>query len=170
MANDAQQPARSRWRFSIRELLLLTTTIAAVAAFVADQYRKTLPFHPTKLAAEFGQYDHIRHLLNHIQPSRLVDSSGNTSDALIEREYLIELPQTLHKELLERLNNDALEMLKKDGCKVRGHGRGRGDELIQTFQVKYSRQGMRGIVVFRLVRRSDDLAALFILIYEQADR
>lgn len=48
------------WSFSLRELILLMTAIAAFLGYAMTKYERSKRFTPTKLAQNFGSLDSVR--------------------------------------------------------------------------------------------------------------
>jgi hypothetical protein len=162
------------WRFSIRELLLLTTTVAALVAVFLAWYRDSQPFARSLLSQEFGSGAHIRAAAAPLssQPVLINGGGGGGGDGhthTIEYGYSIVLPRDVRGQFMTRLHSDAQQMLSKDQKGCRGSSTGGGDDL-SDFSYSYHGGPSRGVIVVRRIDRSDDEMHLGILIYEHEDQ
>jgi hypothetical protein len=161
------------WRFSIRELLLLTTAVAALVAAFLAWYRDRQPFARSLLSQEFGTVMHIRTAAAPLysQPVQINGGGGGSGDRhsqTIEYSYSIALPRDVRGQFMSRLNSDAHQMMSKDRSRYRGITTNIAD--LSDFSYTYHGGPSRGVIVVRRVDRSDDEMHLSILIYEHEDQ
>jgi hypothetical protein len=157
--------------FSIRELLLLTATAAAMVAVFLAYYRDSRPFRESSLLREFGGKQIHSAVVLHAKPAILSGGgggSGNQHASSRELHYLIELPKTARGPFMTSLHQDALRMLDQD-C-PRYHGGADGGNDLRGFSYRYQGDGLRGVIVVRRVDISDEQMHLNVHIYEHPDR
>lgn len=166
---------QSPWRFSLRELLLLTTTVAVVAAFVANNLsRQPQPFSPSRLSAEFGQSGHLVSALkragqkNHVPFSGGGGRSGHGNAMHADRMYYLDVPPELRGPLMQQLEQDARAMLTKDQLEVRGTGKSKSGDIVTAFELAYYGAALQGHLAVRTINLSGDRIALLVYIYEHA--
>jgi hypothetical protein len=160
------------WRFSIRELLLLTATVAALVALFLAYYQASQPFSPSVLNQEFGSGSHIRAAAAPLHPQIVlihgVGAGGGDQHALTqEYGYSISLPREVRGKFMARLHSDAQKMLNKDRPSFSGSSSGGND--LAGFHYTYHGGPSRGVIVVRRTDLSDDEMHLSILIYEHED-
>ena len=161
------------WRFSIRELLLLTTAVAALVAVVLAYYRDSQPFSRSQLSQEFGSGRHIREaaarLHSHVVLINGGGGGGGDQRTLTqEYGYSIGLPPAARGQFMAQLHSDAQKMLNKDRPRFTGSRTGGND--LTHFSYSYHGGASRGVVVVRRTDLSDEEMQLTILIYEHEDR
>jgi hypothetical protein len=166
------------WTFSIRELLLLTTTAAALVAVFLAYYRESRPFVPSTLLNEFGSAQQIRAAAarQHPAPMMIVNGGGggggNAHGTTREYQYSIELPQAARGPFMTTLHEDALRMLDQDARPLRTGivGSSEGGNDLRGFSYRYECGGSRGVIVVRRVDVSDEEMHLNVMMYEHPDR
>lgn len=160
------------WRFSIRELLLLTTTVAALVALFLAYYRDSQPLSHSLLIQEFGSEPHIRAATALLDPQSAIirgggGSSGDGHAMTQEYGYSIKLPPALRAKFMAQLHSDAQRMLNNDRPSYSGNTTGGND--LTGFTYSYHGGPSRGVIVVRRVDLSDREMHLSILIYEHED-
>ena len=160
------------WRFSIRELLLLTTTVAALVAVFLAYYRDSQPFSRSMLSQEFGAGPQIRAAAAPLQPQIVLingGGGGNGDQRTLTREYgySIKLPRGVRGRFMTQLHSDAQKMLNKDRPRYVGGATGGND--LAHFSYTYHGGASRGVVVVRRMDLSDEEMHLSIFIYEHED-
>ena len=157
------------WRFSIRELLLLTTAVAALVAVFLAYYRDSQPFQSSHLIDNFGTGTHIRRVAASVHPQTAIingggGGGGNSEARTLSYGYTIELPKAARGPFMAQLERDAQTMLSKD--RPASHGTISGDK---DFTFSYHGGPSRGVLMVRRVDISDEEMDLSILIYEHED-
>lgn len=160
-------------RFSIRELLLLTTTVAALVAMFLAYRHDSQPFSQSLLIRKFGSGVHIRAAAAPLQPQTVIlngggGGSGDQHAMTQEYVYSIELPRAVRGKLMAQLHNDATRMLTKERPRYSGNMTSGND--LTGFTYSYRGGPSRGVLVVRRTDISDDEMQLSILIYEHEDR
>jgi hypothetical protein len=161
------------WRFSIRELLLLTATVAALVALFLAYYQNSQPFAHSVLSKDFGKGPHIRAAAAPLHTRTVIVNGGGGGGGdpfamTSEYSYTIELPRAVRGKFMARLDSDAQKMLKTDRPRYSGNTTGGND--LSGFSYTYQGGPSRGVIVVRRIDLSDDEMHLSILIYEHEDR
>jgi hypothetical protein len=157
-------------KFSIRELLLLTTTVAALVAVFLAYYRDSQPFQQSHLTKTFGTGPHIRKVAAAVHPQTVSvnggGGGGGTGNArTIEYGYTLDLPVTARGPFMAQLERDAQAMLSKDRPASTGTISG-----YTNFTLSYHGGPSRGVLMVRRVDISEEEMDLSILMYEHKDR
>ena len=161
------------WNFSIRELLLLTATAAALVAVFLAYYRDSRPFEQSSLPQDFGSGKQIRSAAAPLQSSTVIvngggGGSGDPHAWSREYQFTIGLTPAARGQFMTRLHDDARRMLDQD--RPHYHGGADGGSDLAGFSYRYQGGGSRGVIVVRRVDVSDEEMHLSVLIYEHPDR
>ena len=173
-------PARASpwWRFSIREMLLLTTAVGAMVAVFVAYYRQSVPLVKSRLYEEFGTTEYLRAVGAplHSRPPQLLVTNGTThthegSDANCRvSERTLGLPHQSRPEFIRKLHQDAVGLIKTDHRSLVGELRnGQTKDDLQGFTYRYRGGKTRGVLHVERVDLSDEEMHLSIVIYEHAD-
>jgi hypothetical protein len=123
-----QQPRRSAWRFSLRELLLLMTTVAAVLALARVYYRRSEPFVPTKFSEQFWKPGQIALAMQRAGVSRPLSLQGSggphshTESCSGSAHYVLEADDQELQNLIAELLREAERQIQKEEGRFIGQG------------------------------------------------
>ena len=114
------------WRFSIRELFLLTTAAAAILALSLVLIDRRLPVRESALARDFGAWNQFSAALETVSPNSAITGTRKTAGrhgrALsCEYTYSMDLAPALHGQLMGELANEFTEAPQ---CPIELHGNG----------------------------------------------
>src|SRR3970040_1896428 len=114
-AEEPTAPAARRplWRFSIRELLLLTTAVAALVGLWLAPYRQSRPYQSSLWIESYGQSQHLRTIAASAGCAQnlQVNGGGGASGSGLERfksfRYRLAIPKPLAGRFLAALRHEA---------------------------------------------------------------
>lgn len=167
-------PLSSRfWRFSLREILLLLTTIGALLALGVRSWMGTPRFLPESvLAKEFALPDQMRTVLRKIGHPHVMmeDTAGGTtySSGMHSRRttYRIELPPETRDRFIQELARGTREMIRRDGRRLIFDHPMPADHDRSGFHMLYEDRHVKGELFVRVVDRTDRDMQLIIGHYE----
>ncbi len=165
--------APATWRFSIRELLLLTTAVATFVALFVTYYKRSLPFSESLLCKEFGKSEHIRAVAAPMARSPVINGGGggggNERNSTREFSYLIDIPRSLRANFMWKLEQEAQRMLKQDRPQYSGRMAWGGGNP-PGFSYSYQGGQSQGTIHVRKFDVSDERMELVIFIDEHDAR
>ena len=174
----AEQPVapparRPGWRFSIRELLLLTTAAAALVALGIEYYRESRSYQSSLWIETYGQSQHLRAIAASAgYPQMQVNGGGGSSGSGLARfqtfRYHLTIPKPMRGNFMESLRQDAHSRIGKERGSVSGGSTGGNQGDLQCFGLSFESQGRRGRLDVDRVDTSDEEMLLLIRIYEHA--
>jgi hypothetical protein len=161
------------WRFSIRELFLLTTAAAAVLALTLVLIDRRLPVPGSALASNFGAPSQVSTAAQTVSPDSAVVGSWVDADRhgrafSCEYAYVINLAPAQQGQLMGVLEADARGMLTKQGFAIEAGSSGTSN--LHGFTLWYEGHSRRGFVVARRLNVGPEKMELSILIYEHDER
>ena len=170
------------WRFSIRELLLLTTTIAAIVAMCVVYYQNSTNYSESMLFREFGDADYLRKAaapLHSPFPPHVVKKGLSTGfdmgDGAQARrhEHYLALPRSVRAKFMDQLHADAKRMIGEEHRGTIGgldYADFATEDDLMGFTYEYHGGTSRGFILVRRVDVSDDEMHLITVISEREDR
>ncbi|HZN33662.1 MAG TPA: hypothetical protein VFB80_07575 [Pirellulaceae bacterium] len=176
-ATSESAPARRRgawWRFSIRELLLLTAAVAAFLAWAGLLYQRSLPYQRTTIPDTIGNFQDVRTICAKIghRPASYSSGGGGSSNMYATiRSYdcQVDLPAKLRGQFMADYREHIRATLAKLADRVGGAGSISDGRGLQGFSYEYAEGRVHGTVVVRSSSRDDGLS-LFIFVHEYDSR
>jgi len=165
-----RSPTSSWWRFSIRELLLLTAAVAAFLAWAGLLFQRSRPYEPTRIPDLVGNFQNVRTIcesLGHRTSSFMSGGGGgsNMHETTRTHDCRIDLPANLRGEFMTAYRQHVLGVLEREADKVWGAGTTSGYGGLSAFDLEYSKGNTRGHVIVRSAAGGEDLT-LLVLIHE----
>jgi len=176
-ATSESAPARRRgawWRFSIRELLLLTAAVAAFLAWAGLLFQRSLPFQRTTIPDTVGDFQNIRAIctkLGHRPASYSSGGGGSSNMYATIRSYdcQVDLPAKLRGQFMANYREHIRATLAKLADRVGGAGSISDGRGLKGFDYEYDKGRVHGTVVVRSTSGDDGLS-LFIFVHEYDSR
>ena len=164
----------SWWRFSIRELLLLTAAVAAFLAWAGLLFQRSRPYEPTRIPDLVGNFQGVRTIaesLGHRTSSYTAGGGGGSSMHETTRTYdiRIDLPGKLRGPFMTAYRDHVRVVLQKEADDVSGGGTTSGFAGLSAFDFHYSKGNTRGTVIVRSMTGVEELS-LLVLIHEYDTR
>jgi hypothetical protein len=160
------------FRFTIRELLIATVAVAAIAAL----YVKKLPLDDHTMLQSFEPNSALVKLCNDLGIPYEMASSGHSSGVVFDGGYRIESEIDLRKptydevrkKLMPELMNRFKRAIEEDGATIVGEGKSGSPKFdeISRFKFEYRRGPVRGITRAYTFENPDGTPKLFILMDE----
>ena len=175
--DQAPPPRPSYWRFTLRELLLVTLAASAILALMLNRRWYGPPFlQPSVLLQEFGMPDPVHAAAQRCKLSRrsLEDtggtytSSGNMASRFIS--YRVDAPPGVRDQFLSELRSDARHMLRRGGHTTIFDQPMLSDKDRAGFRLTYRGPHSRGQIIVRPVDLSGEQMDLMIFVYEHLER
>jgi hypothetical protein len=162
------------WRFSIRELLLLTTAAAALLALALAHYRQSRPYQSSRWIDSYGSSQHLRAIAakaGYTQNLQL-NGGGSSSGSGVARfqsfRYRLAIPKLARGGFMDALRQDTYGRIRKERGYVNG-GSTRGQKGdVHSFGLSFESEGRRGRLDVDRVDLSDEDMLILIRIYEHA--
>jgi hypothetical protein len=162
--------ARAPWRFTIRELLLLTAAVGAFLAWANLYYRREKPFRETPIPRQLSDKKVILAICNGVAaPSPSYTGAGDGSSGTEGCEYVrdvrIEMPRQLRGAFMNAYRNHVWRIINEHADQSWGagtHSDGRG---LYGFHYRYSKGDVRGSVFVRCHDGAENIT-LFVFIQE----
>ena len=165
---DTPQPRRSLWRFSLRELLLLTVAIAALLGWGVTIFRRYRPLVPTPFASELNLEADVAAVRKQIEekgPSwtGITNDGSGSSGRRYERDYVLTfaLAKAKANDFMRALQQRLIEHVKASGCREGASG-----YVGSSFRLHYERGIMEGSLRAYLIA-GDEQAQLLVFVQEQ---
>ncbi|HEY2414169.1 MAG TPA: hypothetical protein VGI40_18135 [Pirellulaceae bacterium] len=162
----------SIWRFSLRELLLVTLAVAAFLGWGSLLYQQYHAFVPTSFFVDNSDWsDDIVAILNALglpeaRINAKAESYGNGPSAAHRTiEQKLPLTKANCAAFLDEFQQRVLEKLSADNCRVRQTVGGGGSSDVRT--VGYLRGPVAGAIHIFLSAAGDDQARLVIAMHEE---
>ncbi|HEX5104397.1 MAG TPA: hypothetical protein VFV87_11330 [Pirellulaceae bacterium] len=170
MSSETQPPRPSPWRFSIREIMLLTAAVAGFLAWANLAYQRSRPYRRTPIPDTVGRFDDIQRICTEIghRASSLSSGGGGSGDPYTTTrtyECRIDLPKPLRPEFMKRYRERLRAMLDKHAENVSGAGTTSDGTGLRGFEYDYRQGRARGTVIVR-TSGSDEDFFLFLFIHE----
>lgn len=181
LADTVILPARPKptadfpfWRFSIRELLLLTTAVAAFLAWAGLFYQRHKPYQRTKVPDEIGRLEvllEISRSLGHPTSTTSSGGSGKSDMYSTSRTFdiTLDLPDELRGPFMEAYLAHVRKILAEHATNASAGGTTRDEWGLRDFEVDYSSGPTRGSIYVRSMGGSRELS-LFIFLHEHDSR
>jgi hypothetical protein len=162
------------WRFSIRELLLLTAAVAAFLAWAGLFYQRHKPYQRTKVPDEIGRLEvllEISRSLGHKTSTTSSGGSGKSDMYSTGRTFDIslDLPRELRGQFMEAYLEHVRKVLAQHATSSTGAGTVRDELGLRAFEFDYSSGPTRGSIYVRSMGGNGELS-LFIFVHEQDSR
>ena len=163
-----------RWRFSIRELLLLTAAVAAFLAWAGLVFQRSRPYEPTRIPDLVGNFQDVRAIcqsLGHDASSYTVGGGGgsNPHETTRTHDIAIDLPANLRSAFMSAYREHMRTVLEKEADSVYGAGTTSGYGGLSAFEFEYAKASTQGHVIVRSVSGEKGLT-LLVLIHEYDTR
>lgn len=169
MSSEQQLPARRWWRFSIRELLLLTAAVGAFLAWAGLLYQRSRPYERTAIPdriADLQEIQNICRTLGH-SPSSFSSGGGGSSnqhETTRTHEFRIDLPRDQRGPFMDAYRQHILDLLNKHADGVWGAGATSDGQHLRGFEYDYGKGATRGHVIVRTAGGDD--FTLLLIVYE----
>jgi hypothetical protein len=158
------------WRFSIRELLLLTAAVGAFLAWAGLFYQRSRPYERTAVPDRIANFQDIQAIcasLGH-KPASYSSGGGGSSiryGTIRSYDCQIDLPAKLRSDFLVAYRQHVRTLLEKNAQSVRGAGSQSDGSGLRGFDFEYTQGRCRGTVVVRSAAGTDGLT-LFVFVHE----
>lgn len=135
-----------RFRFTIREILLATTAVAALLALARTYWKDSQPLHRTALTdqhfipTEVEQFAKAKGFSRHFSHTGGGSGSAKFHQSIRSGKYSFDLPRALHDNLVHELRQSILDKIAAGGCRIRGRSSG------SHWEVSYGDNSMDGVV------------------------
>jgi hypothetical protein len=164
----------SFWRFSIRELLLLTAAVAAFLAWAGLFFHQNRPYQRTKVPDEIGRLEvllEISRKLGHSTSTTSSGGSGRSDMYSTSRTFdiMLDLPRELRGPFMEAYLAHVREILAKHATSSSAGGTTRDEWGLRDFEFDYSTGTTRGSIYVRSMGGNGELS-LFIFLHEHDSR
>jgi hypothetical protein len=181
LADTVVLPARPKpradfpfWRFSIRELLLLTAAVAAFLAWAGLFYQRNKPYQRTKVPDEIGRLEVLLEISRQLGHQTSTTSSGGTGKSDMystSRTFDIELdlPRELRGPFMEAYLDHVRKVLGEHATSASAGGTTRDEWGLRDFEFEYSSGPTRGSIYVRSMGGNGELS-LFIFLHEHDSR
>jgi hypothetical protein len=163
------------WRFTIRELLLLTAAVAAFLAWAGLFYQQHKPYQRTKVPDEIGRLEvllEISRSLGHKASSSSSGGSGRSDMYATSRTFdiALDVPRELRGKMMEAYREHVRKVLAKHVTLSSGGAGTTRDALgLRDFEFDYSQGTTRGSIYVRSMGGDQDFS-LFIFLHEYDSR
>jgi hypothetical protein len=149
------------WRFTIREIMLLTAAVAAFLAWANLAYRRSRPYQRTSIPDRLNMRDiqAICAAIGH-QTSSYSSGGGGSSDRHSTTrtfECHLDLPANLQPQFMTKYREHLRSVLQEHAGSLTGGGMTRNNAGIQGFEIDYSQGRTQGTVIVRSAGRDGDL-------------
>jgi hypothetical protein len=161
---------RTPWRFTIREIMLLTAAVAGFLAWANLFYQRSKSYERTAVPDHLGNFDHVQTIcrsLGHQIASYSGGGGGSSGPHGTTRTYdcEVDLPLNLHGEFMEAYREHILEVLFKHADTVSGGSTTRGSQGLRAFNLEYDNGKTHGTVAVRSMANDNGLTML-VLVHE----
>ncbi|MCU0879301.1 MAG: hypothetical protein MUF06_16075 [Pirellulaceae bacterium] len=162
------------WRFSIRELLLLTAAVAAFLAWAGLFYQRNKPYQRTKVPDEIGRLEVLLEISRELGHQTSTTSSGGSgmSDMYSTNrtfDISLDLPRELRGRFMEAYLEHVRKVLAEHATSSSGGGTTRDELGLRAFEFDYSSGSTRGSIYVRSMGGNGELS-LFIFLHEHDSR
>jgi hypothetical protein len=162
--------ASQSWRFSIRELLLLTAAVAAFLAWAGLLFQRSRPFARTTIPDKVCSHALMRTICKSIghEPNSYSTGGGGSSNMhAANRSYdcHIDLPGDLRDKFMVAYNQHVLAVLDAEADRVAGAGTSRDGKGLRGFSFEYEQGSTHGTVIVRCAPSEKELS-LFVFVHE----
>jgi hypothetical protein len=169
-AAPAVRRPRAPWRFTIREIMLLTAAVAGFLAWANLFYQRSKSYQRTAIPDHLGNFDKVQAIcrsLGHHIASYSGGGGGSSGPHGTTRTYdcEIDLPRNLHGEFMQAYREHILEVLVKHSKSVSGGSTSRGNQGLRAFNLEYDKGKTHGTVAVRSMANDNGLTML-ILVHE----
>ena len=162
----SEQPSAGRWwRFSIRELLLLTAAVAAFLAWAGLLFQRSRPFTRTAIPDKIGNVQAMRDACQTIgHPLRSYSSGGGGSSDMHATtrtfDSNLDLPAELRGAFMTAFRKQVFAILVKEADRVYGEGTSRDGQGLRGFELTYEKGSAHGRVIVRTQTGEKELSVL----------
>jgi hypothetical protein len=173
MKNDSPKLKRSWWRFSIREIMLLTAAIAGFLAWSILYYQRSRPYERTSIPDRLSTMDDVQTIcakLGYRPSSYSAGGGGSSGFRSTTRTYdcRIDLAQDLRQPFMQAYREHVRRVLWTHASDVSARGTTSDGRVMRDFEFEYTQGRTRGFVAIRSTS-SDKELALFIFIHEHGN-
>lgn len=157
------EPMRTPFQFSIRELLLATTAIAALLALAQKYWIESRPIQGTELTSQYFIPAEVAGIAKALGVSHhfSISGGGNGSSNDVRRvrsgSYSFAFPPKYHDHVVYQLRQAVVDKVIAGGCRI--HGRSSGGH----WELNYSKGSMEGIVELNAVSEQGQTDRLHIM-------
>lgn len=162
--------ARAPWRFTIRELLLLTAAVGAFLAWANLYYQRERVYRETPIPRQLSDMGRVLTICKEIgAPSSSHTTGGSGSSGTEGGEYVrditIEMPTRFRGAFMHAFRTHVWTILKEHANQSWGAGTSSDGLGLRGFQYRYSKGDVRGSVFVRCHDGTENLT-LFVFIQE----
>jgi hypothetical protein len=166
--------AHPGWRFSIRELLLLTAAVAAFLAWAGLLFQRSRPFARTTIPDKVCSHEVMRTIcksIGHDPNSHSTGGGGSSNTHAVNRSYdcQIDLPAELRDRFMVAYQQHVRAVLDADADRVAGAGTSRDGNGLRGFSFEYEKGATHGTVIVRCAPGENELS-LFVFVHEYDTR
>lgn len=155
-----------RFQFSIRELILLLTAVAAVLGLARTYWKDSQPLRGTELthdafiSKEVQQFAKKSGVIGNISRSEGGSGSSKFHQRIRSGRYSFQVPSKYHDGIVYQLRQGIADKISAGGCRIIGRS-----SSGEQWELSYTNDSMDGVVELMAVSETGDKSCLHVMFF-----